>query len=425
MNKLEKLAIVFGVLFIASFAMAGGRSGGGGGGSTGTITFDDNTLYGNDDETCIWSDVNEGAFVCLQDNGDVEIGGDHTSTFNVFASKVEGTFADVDDETVVTLNENGFTVAVDDNGTTSTLVQSGSGLTYNKQITSTLATGTSPFAVSSTTVVTNFNADTLDGIDSATFGDVDGPASATDNAVCRYDLTTGKLLQDSILTVGDTGAATVTIGGTNPILVFTNATATNEFNCNGNCNFEDTVQTASNIIAGPTGFFYRNASPDLTARSVIGGAVNGPVVLTISVNTTAVGNVGSGTDTLQTYTLTAAGLTAATRGLQITASGTFANNANAKTLTCSYGAQTVLTHAATVSVAGQWNLDFFITMTGTDTQDWHTEYRGNDGAANAFSYDPERGTGTVDDGASIVISCQGAATADNDIVSEYFKVVAY
>ena len=33
--------------------------------------------------------------------------------------------------------------------------------------------------------------------------DVVGPASATDNAIARYDLTTGKLLQNSGVTVGD------------------------------------------------------------------------------------------------------------------------------------------------------------------------------------------------------------------------------
>jgi hypothetical protein len=55
-------------------------------------------------------------------------------------------------------------------------------------------------------------------------GDVVGPASATDNAVARYDTTTGKLIQDSVLLVSDTGAVTgvttlsmsgaLTVGGT-------------------------------------------------------------------------------------------------------------------------------------------------------------------------------------------------------------------
>jgi hypothetical protein len=39
-------------------------------------------------------------------------------------------------------------------------------------------------------------------------GDVVGPASATDNAIARFDSTTGKLLQNSVVLVGDTGVVT-------------------------------------------------------------------------------------------------------------------------------------------------------------------------------------------------------------------------
>jgi len=39
----------------------------------------------------------------------------------------------------------------------------------------------------------------------AASGDVYGPASATDNAVARFDLTTGKLIQNSVVTIDDTG----------------------------------------------------------------------------------------------------------------------------------------------------------------------------------------------------------------------------
>src|SRR3990167_3125857 len=37
-------------------------------------------------------------------------------------------------------------------------------------------------------------------------GDVVGPASATDNAIARFDTTTGKLIQNSAITIDDTGA---------------------------------------------------------------------------------------------------------------------------------------------------------------------------------------------------------------------------
>ena len=43
-------------------------------------------------------------------------------------------------------------------------------------------------------------------------GDVVGPASATDNAVARFDATTGKLIQNSAMTVNDAGAFTATDG---------------------------------------------------------------------------------------------------------------------------------------------------------------------------------------------------------------------
>ena len=39
-------------------------------------------------------------------------------------------------------------------------------------------------------------------------GDVVGPGSSTDNAIARFDSTTGKLLQNSVVTIGDTGAVT-------------------------------------------------------------------------------------------------------------------------------------------------------------------------------------------------------------------------
>lgn len=43
-------------------------------------------------------------------------------------------------------------------------------------------------------------------------GDVSGPASATDNAIARFDLTTGKLIQDSLVTVDDSGSINIPSG---------------------------------------------------------------------------------------------------------------------------------------------------------------------------------------------------------------------
>ena len=52
-------------------------------------------------------------------------------------------------------------------------------------------------------------------------GDVQGPASATDNAIARFDSTTGKVIQNSTITVSDTGtvaAASGTLTLTSPTL---------------------------------------------------------------------------------------------------------------------------------------------------------------------------------------------------------------
>jgi len=47
---------------------------------------------------------------------------------------------------------------------------------------------------------------------SGTLGDVVGPASSTDNAVARFDGTTGKLIQNSAVTIADT-SGNITTGG--------------------------------------------------------------------------------------------------------------------------------------------------------------------------------------------------------------------
>lgn len=52
------------------------------------------------------------------------------------------------------------------------------------------------------------------GADGAGAGDVVGPGSATDNAVARFDLTTGKLIQNSAVTIADTTGA---IAGTQSV----------------------------------------------------------------------------------------------------------------------------------------------------------------------------------------------------------------
>jgi hypothetical protein len=68
-------------------------------------------------------------------------------------------------------------------------------------------------------------------------GDVDGPASATDNAIARFDQTTGKIIQNSAVTISDESANVVSIAGS------ATATTINLFN---------TDATTVNIAGGAT-----------------------------------------------------------------------------------------------------------------------------------------------------------------------------
>ena len=75
---------------------------------------------------------------------------------------------------------------------------------------------------------------TTDGVDAswgtpAGSGDVVGPSSATDNAIARFDLATGKLIQNSAVTISDTGdmSGVASLGVANYIDFDTTPTVTN------------------------------------------------------------------------------------------------------------------------------------------------------------------------------------------------------
>lgn len=65
----------------------------------------------------------------------------------------------------------------------------------------------------------------LTGLPTLATGDVVGPSSATDNALARYDLTTGKILQNSLVTVSDTGVITAPAVGSVIPFYFANQAA--------------------------------------------------------------------------------------------------------------------------------------------------------------------------------------------------------
>ena len=90
-------------------------------------------------------------------------------------------------------------------------VSAGTGISYDNStgvVTNSAPDQTVSLTGAGTTTVTgtypNFTITTNDEHD----GDVVGPSSATDNAVARYDSTTGKLIQNSVVIIDDTGSVT-------------------------------------------------------------------------------------------------------------------------------------------------------------------------------------------------------------------------
>ena len=157
-----------------------------------------------------------------------------------------------------------------------------------------------------------------------------------------------------------------------------------------------------------TGYVYADLGTQTSAAAALGGGVDKQF--------TAVGNVGAGEDTLMTYTLPANSLTTATlRTLRHEASGTTANNANAKTLKFYFGSQ-MLSAALTTSIAADWIAEAKILHTAANAQRYVVRVTEVNQATGAVKEFVAQGTLTEATTATIVMKLTGTATADNDIV---------
>ena len=145
----------------------------------------------------------------------------------------------------------------------------------------------------------------------------------------------------------------------------------------------------------------------------------------LNVNTTAVGNVGTGTDDLITYDVPANMLNKTGQGLRVRAWGTFAGTAVTKTLTFNFGSTVVETEvvaAATVAanlVTGQWTIDALIIRTGSSTQTvvvHLVQMMGGTAAIRDITETRDVVSATETDTSAITIKCTGNATNNNDIV---------
>jgi hypothetical protein len=116
-------------------------------------------------------------------------------------------------------------------------------------------------------------------------GDVVGPASATDNALARFDGTTGKLIQNSVVTVDDTtgnmaGVGTLTVGGA---LTYGGVTLTNNVTGTGKM-----VLDSSPILVTPN-----LGTPSTLVGTNITGTASNLTAGTVTTNANLTGEVTS------------------------------------------------------------------------------------------------------------------------------------
>jgi hypothetical protein len=175
------------------------------------------------------------------------------------------------------------------------------------------------------------------------------------------------------------------------------------------------------------------ASANLGLLPLAGGTMTGALNLAMGtgagtavaigkahVNTTAVGNVGTGTDDLMSYTLPANSLSANGKGVRVTAWGTTANNANAKAIAIVVGSTSV-NFTMTASAAKRWRIVGTIIKTGANAQDVQMimeEHSTGGTTAASLSLASNTLTAVQTDTADIIIKSTGIATNDNDIVQE-------
>jgi hypothetical protein len=172
------------------------------------------------------------------------------------------------------------------------------------------------------------------------------------------------------------------------------------------------AQHISNAVLDPLFAFFTQINNLVTDVEVARGV--------LSVNTTAVGNVGAGVDDLMSYDLAASKFAANGAGVRIRGWGTAANNATAKNLLLKFGSASLLgTLALTASQVGKWYVDATVFRTGVDGQDFVALVIESVGTTLAAGKQAELvGTATEDDGAAITIKFQGEGGADNDVVQE-------
>jgi hypothetical protein len=217
-------------------------------------------------------------------------------------------------------------------------------------------------------------------------GDVVGPSTATDNAVARYDSTTGKLLQNSVVTVGDTGAVSgvttlaASTSVTTPIVQATNSaglalrnsagTSQISMGAGGGDNVTIAVSTNLNganaqIDISPTGTGHVHIKPTGTGSLEI-APTNVGTIDNMTIGATTARAITGTTITATSFVGSGASLTNVVNSLTASTGISVSGSTGAVTVTNTAPDQTVvLTGGTGISTSGTYP-SFTITNTAPD-----------------------------------------------------------
>jgi len=142
----------------------------------------------------------------------------------------------------------------------------------------------------------------------------------------------------------------------------------------------------------------------------------------LETNTTSVGNVGAGEDDLITYSVIANTLAADGDHIIFYASGTIANNVNAKRLRVKFGSTTILDTGAAgfpISAAISWVVEGAVIRTGATTQDVWAKLNTNNATLASYV-----GVTTAAEtlSSAVTFKLTGEAVSNNDVVQENLLV---
>lgn len=205
----------------------------------------------------------------------------------------------------------------------------------------------------------------------------------------------------------------------------------NSFHEDGNTTHTSSFINVTSTSATNNNIGFNSAYPasSITIHTAGGGdknnyfADNGKVLGSYCRSTTAVGNIGTGTDNLQQCTLDRSYFGYAGVNAIIKVAGTYANNANAKTFHLDIGGTDVIDLSFTTSQAGTFSFECNLYSTGSSTQGYYCTGSYTGAAAAPTVFGPLVGTLSLTDTNTILIKGEGIGTTNNDVVQSYMSII--